>query len=91
MTEMEKTKIRTHIYEVLETGTLDWHAWKWWGQHDAYLAKFPEDVVDTIALEMAIEGIIETNYYDVNGMWAYVGFRRKRKTWKEKILCKIYK
>ena len=51
----------------------------------------PEDVIDNIALDMANEGLIETNFYDVNGMWGFAGFRRIRKTWKEKIMCRLSK
>lgn len=58
---------------------------------DKGLAQFPEDVIDNIALDMANEGLIETNFYDVNGMWGFAGFRRIRKTWKEKIMCRLSK
>lgn len=91
MTDNERTMIREHIFNVLENASLDWHAWKWWGFHDSYLAQFPEDVIDDIALDMANEGLIETNFYDVNGMWGFAGFRRIRKTWKEKIMCRLSK
>lgn len=84
MTDNERTMIREHIFNVLENASLDWHAWKWWGFHDSYLAQFPEDVIDNIALDMANEGLIETNFYDVNGMWGLCRIQKNQKNMERK-------
>lgn len=89
MTDNERTMIREHIFNVLENASLDWHAWKWWGFHDSYLAQFPEDVIDNIALDMANEGLIETNFYDVNGMWALPDSEESKRHGRKK-LCVGY-
>lgn len=78
-----KQLIKERIYTVLHTcGDLNWHSWLWWENYDKWFSQFDPDYIDSIAEEMAKDGIIETNNRG--------GYRRKEKTLKEKIFIKIF-
>ena len=78
-----KNEMERRIYKALhEVNNLDWYGWHWWSLHDEWFAQFDADEIDAVAKEMANNGIIEDN--------GRGGYRRKEKTWKEKIICKLY-
>jgi hypothetical protein len=77
-----KTEMENRIYKALNEVDLGWYSWRWWELHDEWFAQFDPEEIDAVAEEMANKGIIETN--------GRGGYRRIAKTWKEKIICKIW-
>ena len=78
---MKNDEIMTRIYNLLQESDLNWHGWLWWGHADKWFKQFNPTEIDSIAKKMADVGMIETNG---------CGFRRKEKTFKEKIFLKIW-
>ena len=79
---MKNDEIMIRIYKLLQESDLSWHGWMWWGFADEWFKQFDPTEIDSIAKKMADAGMIETD--------GYGGFRRKEKTFKEKILLKIW-
>ena len=78
-----KAEIMKRIYSLLQQSDLNWHSWCWWKYKDEWFAQFPPEEIDKIAQEMADLGMIEDN--------GRGGFRRKEKTFKEKIITRLWK
>ena len=66
-------EMENRIYTLLEEqDNLDWHGYMWWAHKDEWFAQFSPKFIESVAMDMAREGIIETN--------GRGGFRRVRKT-----------
>ena len=81
MTNEQKFEVAMRIYNLLQKSGLGWYSCHWWELKDSWFSQFEAKEIDKIAEEMAKNGMIETNG---------LGFRRKEKTLKEKIIDKLW-
>jgi len=82
MRDEQKFEAAMRIYSVLQKAGLGWYSWNWWKSQDNWFAQFEAEEIDKVAVEMAKNGIIETNGS---------GFRKKEKTFKEKMILLLTK
>jgi len=78
--ETEK-EIREHILETLNNARLAWYGGQWWQYKNEWFKQFSPETIDSIAKEMAEEGII---------MGCSRGFHRNPTNLKEKIIISIW-